>query len=104
MSMSSAATDESSDDSLAGLDDHRRRIVGRFVRGGRITQIPAKLSVRRVLLEWLVLDFQPDRAYSEQMVNLVIGQRHADVAALRRYLVDEGLMARAGGSYRRVPQ
>lgn len=104
MSMSSAATDTSSDGSLAGLDDHRRRIVGRFVRDGRITQIPAKLSVRRVLLEWLVLDFQPDRAYSEAMVNLVIGQRHADVAALRRYLVDEGLMARAGGSYRRVPQ
>lgn len=104
MSMSSADTERPASDPLAALDGEQRRIVGRFVRDGRIAQIPAKLSVRRVLLEWLVLDFDPDRAYTEAMVNLIIGQRHADVAALRRYLVDEGLMVRAGGSYRRVPR
>ena len=104
MSMSDADTELPASNPRAALDEEHRRIVGRFVRDGRIVQIPAKLSVRRVLLEWLVLDFDPARAYTEAMVNLIIGQRHADVAALRRYLVDEGLMARAGGSYRRVPR
>lgn len=37
--------------------------------------------------------------YSEQMVNLILGRRHQDTAALRRYLVDEGLLDRAEGHY-----
>lgn len=97
--MPSAGTD----DLFAGFGDDERRILGRFVRDGRIVQIPAKLSVRRVVLAWLVGEFEPDRAYTEPMVNLIIGRWHPDTAALRRYLVDEGLMVRAGGSYRRVP-
>jgi hypothetical protein len=36
------------------------------------------------------------------MVNLILGKRHADTAALRRYLVDEGLLDRAGGEYWRA--
>ena len=97
--MSSVATE----DPFEGCSDADRRVLARFVQGDRIVQIPAKQSVRRVLLEWLVREFEPDRAYSEPMVNLVIGRLHADTAALRRYLVEEGLMVRAGGSYRRVP-
>lgn len=103
MSMSTSDTESGADDRLGGFDEQTRRLIGRFVRNGRIEQIPARMSRRRAVLEWLVLDFEAGRAYSEAMVNLIIGQRHPDVAALRRYLVDEGLMARAGGSYRRVP-
>ena len=33
------------------------------------------------------------------MVNLILGRRHQDTAALRRYLVDEGLLDRAEGHY-----
>jgi hypothetical protein len=36
------------------------------------------------------------------MVNLMLGQVHADTAALRRYLVDEGLLSRANGEYWRT--
>lgn len=75
------------------------RILRNFVRDGRIMQIPAAAAKRRVLLEWLAQEFEPGRHYSEAMVNLIIGQRHADTAALRRYLVDAGLMDRANGEY-----
>ena len=37
--------------------------------------------------------------YTEAMVNLIIGQRHPDTAALRRYLVDDGFMSREAGVY-----
>jgi Uncharacterized protein conserved in bacteria (DUF2087) len=33
------------------------------------------------------------------MVNLILGQVHADTAALRRYLVDDDYLARADGMY-----
>ncbi|MEN9645645.1 MAG: hypothetical protein RL238_2314 [Actinomycetota bacterium] len=72
------------------------------MRDGRIVTIPSKHSKRLLLLDWLAQDFEPGRRYSEQMVNLVIGQRHADTAALRRYLVDEGFMEREAGVYWRA--
>ena len=71
-------------------------------RDDRITQIPIQQGKRRILLEWLVQDFEPGRRYSEKMVNLMLGKRHADTAALRRALVDEELMDRDHGEYWRI--
>ena len=77
-------------------------VVRDVVRDGRITQIPMQHAKRRILLEWLVQDFEPGTRYSEKMVNLVLGKRHADTAALRRGLVDEELMDRDHGEYWRI--
>ena len=82
--------------------EEQLRVLRPFLQDGRITSIPTKLSKRRPLLEWLVNDFEPGRRYSEKMVNLVIGIRHADTAALRRYLIEEGLMERVDGVYWRT--
>lgn len=46
--------------------------------------------------------FEAGRPYPEPEVNERLKQLNPDFAALRRYLVEEGLMARAGGLYRRV--
>ena len=70
-----------------------------FVVDGRITQVPTAAGKRQLLLDWLVQDFEPGKRYSEQMVNLILGRRHHDTAALRRYLVDAGLLDRDQGQY-----
>ena len=54
---------------------------------------------RLVVLDWLAQDFEIGETYSEKMVNLILGKRYADTAALRRYLVDNGFLNRAEGSY-----
>jgi hypothetical protein len=74
-------------------------VMRAFVRDGRLTSIPTQHSKRVVILDWLVQDFEPGRRYSEAMVNLILGQRHADTAALRRYLVDNDFLDRAEGMY-----
>jgi|SRR5690349_9165594 len=81
----------------------RERVVRAFIRDGRLVSIPAKPSKRAVLLP-VLLDrcFPEDRGYEEAEVNALLGQLHPDVAALRRYLVDGGLMTRDGGIYRRT--
>lgn len=79
-----------------------RRVLDAFVRDGRLTSIPAAQSKRIVILDWLSQDFEPGRRYSEAMVNLVIGKRHPDTAALRRYLVDHDFLSRADGQYWRT--
>ena len=85
-----------------GLDPELARVMRAFVRDGRITAFPVGAAKRRVLLEWLVQDFEVGRRYSEKMVNLVLGQRHPDTAAWRRALVDEELMDRDHGEYWRI--
>jgi hypothetical protein len=84
------------------VDPEVAKVLRSFVRDGRITQIPMQHAKRRVLLEWLVQDFEPGRRYSEPMVNLILGKRHPDTAAWRRALVDEDLMDRDHGEYWRI--
>ena len=82
--------------------DERRKVLDAFVVDGRITAIPAARGKRLVVLDWLAQDFEPGVRYSERQVNPIIQRRHDDTAALRRYLVDEGLLDRAGGEYWRI--
>ncbi len=76
-----------------------RKVMNAFVVEGRLLSIPSSPGKRLVILDWLAQFFEPGRRYSEAMVNLTLGQRHADTAALRRYLVDEGFLDREAGVY-----
>jgi hypothetical protein len=82
--------------------DDVARVLRAFVRDGRLVSIPTVHSKRLVVLDWLSQRFEPGRQYSEQMVNLILGQVHADTAALRRYLVDDDFLSRADGFYWRT--
>jgi hypothetical protein len=75
------------------------RVLRAFVRDGRLVSIPASHAKRLVILDWLSQRFEPGRRYSEEMVNLILAQAHPDTAALRRYMVDDGLLSRGGGEY-----
>ena len=81
------------------------RVVRAFVRDGRLVSIPARDRKRRVILRWIVDACSgEDRRYPEKEVNMRLALIHPDVAALRRYLVEAGLMTRASGEYRRTVQ
>jgi hypothetical protein len=82
-----------------GESAERRKVLDAFVHDGRITSVPAARSKRMVVLDWLVQAFEPGVRYSEPEVNEIVAVRHPDTAMLRRYLVDEGLLDRAGGEY-----
>jgi len=71
-----------------------------FIRDGRITAMPARRSVRLLLLDQVAQAFEPGRRYPEAVVSEVLKSLYDDHAALRRYLVDEELMSRtADGTY-----
>jgi len=48
---------------------------------------------------YLATAFEPGLKYSESQVNDTVRAWHPDVAALRRFLVEEGFMARQDGVY-----
>ena len=89
-------------DELRRLTDEER-VIRAFVRDGRLVSIPAKPRKRELLLPYLLdLAFPDDREYEEREVNQRLALLSPDVASLRRYLVDGGLMSRDRGTYRRA--
>jgi hypothetical protein len=80
-------------------DPAESAVLAAFVRDGRLVSIPAQQSKRRVVLEHLVRVFDVGVRYPEREVNALLAVWHPDTAALRRYLVDEGLLSRSSGLY-----
>ncbi|MGY1833723.1 DUF2087 domain-containing protein [Blastococcus sp. SYSU DS0669] len=74
-------------------------VLSAFVRDGRLVSIPSQRSKRLVVLDHLVRVFEPGVRYPEREVNALLAVWHPDVAALRRYLVDEQFLTREAGIY-----
>ena len=87
---------------LGAANDEEEAVLRAFFRDGRLTEIPTKASKRRIVLERVALAFEPGVRYEEPEVNAIVGAFHVDHASLRRYLVDEGFLAREGGIYWRA--
>lgn len=70
---------------------------------GRLVKIPRPGELRQALLTQLAEKFERGRLYTEGDVREKLSAIHEDHAALRRYLVDEGLLERSndGGTYGR---
>src|SRR3954451_6740077 len=77
-------------------------VLSAFVRDGRLGSVPAQQSKRRVVLDHIVRVFEAGVRYPEREVNALLAVWHSDYAALRRYLVDEGLLSRDAGEYWRT--
>jgi hypothetical protein len=84
-----------------------RKILKNFLHAdGSLKQIPLQGSKMLIILNFIVDAFEFDTNYTEKEVNTILRRFHVDTAALRRYLVDNGLMAREsdGTRYWRVKQ
>jgi hypothetical protein len=84
---------------LGAANEGEEAVLRAFFRDGRLTEIPTKASKRRIVLERVALAFEPGVRYDEREVNVIVAAFHRDHASLRRYLVDEGFLAREGGVY-----
>jgi hypothetical protein len=76
------------------------RVLDGFVLlDGRLKDIPASRKKRRIVLAWLMRDFEPDRRYPEAEVNALIQRHHWDSATLRRELIGYRMLARERSIY-----
>jgi hypothetical protein len=85
-----------------GVSSDAARVLRAFVHDGRLQSIPAQRSKRIVVLDLLAQEFEPGRRYPERTVNSMLRKWHDDTAALRRYMVDEGILDRESGEYWRA--
>jgi hypothetical protein len=68
-------------------------------RDGTLKSIPTQHKKLIVILKHLAKDFKPGVQYPESQVNQTLRKYHEDTAALRRYMVDNGLLKRDKGFY-----
>ncbi|TPG14743.1 DUF2087 domain-containing protein [Pedococcus bigeumensis] len=92
--------------SRPGLDDDltdREAVLRAFVQpDGSLSAIPTRIRKRLVVLNEMAQQFDIGQTYDETAVNNTLRPWHDDVAALRRYLVEEGFLERRDGLYWRV--
>ncbi|GAB4002422.1 hypothetical protein GCM10028772_03430 [Nocardioides ultimimeridianus] len=66
---------------------------------GSLRTLPSKHSKLLVVLDHVVQSFDLGVVYPEAEVNEILRRFHPDVAALRRYLVDDRFLTRREGHY-----
>jgi DNA-binding transcriptional ArsR family regulator len=79
------------------------KVLRSFFEDDRLVSIPAQEKKKLVVLRYLRdRCFTEDRAYPEKEVNQRLALFHPDVASLRRYMIEFGLMTREAREYRRA--
>ena len=78
-----------------------QKIVERFMKNGRLISLPVQKKKRRYVLEYILQQFQPNHVYSESEINETISRYHDDYCRIRREFIDEKMMFRKEGNYRR---
>lgn len=81
---------------------YRQKVIDSFFKFNQLKTIPVQRKKRLIVLEKMLLAFEPNKQYSEKEVNLIIADFHDDFATLRREFINEKLMARENGLYWRL--
>lgn len=76
-----------------------RKVLGAFVKDGRIVGLPAKRAKQLLLLDRVSALFAPGRTYDELEVNRILLGVYDDYVTLRRMLVDFEFLDREFGFY-----
>jgi excisionase family DNA binding protein len=96
-------------DLMAWLEKHSNKtvmnpgekIVGRFLKDGRFETLPSQRKKLKYILQHILNAFELNQVYTEKEVNEIITGFHDDYCRIRREFVDEKMMNRKDGMYRR---
>ncbi len=104
--MNRALLDQKRVEALAPKDESwEEKVLSGFIdEDGKLKAIPSSRRKRRVILKWLVEQFDEDKRYPEKKINELIQCRHWDSATLRRELIGHRMMTREKGIYWRLPE
>ena len=73
--------------------------IDQFFRAdGTLVSIPVKLNKKLAVLRHIAAELSPDAKYPEKQLNEIIAKCHPDTAALRRHMIEYGILERNGES------
>jgi hypothetical protein len=69
--------------------------IDQFFRpDGTLISIPVKFHKKLAVLRHIASELSPDTKYPEKQLNEIIAKFHPDTAALRRYMIEYGILER----------
>jgi hypothetical protein len=83
---------------MSKLEGMTEQIDQFFRPDGTLISIPVKLAKKLAVLRHIASDLSPDTKYPEKRLNEIITKYHDDTAALRRYMIEYGILERDGES------
>ena len=69
-----------------------------FAPDGTLITIPVKSAKKIAVLKEIAKKLSPNTKYPEKELNAVIATYHPDTAAIRRHMIEYGILERDGGS------
>jgi hypothetical protein len=75
-------------------EDARKVLAVHLNPDGTIKQIPVQAGKLKVILDYVINAFEPEKNYTEKEVNILLACFNKDTSGLRRYLVDAGMLKR----------
>ena len=73
--------------------------IDQFFRAdGTLISIPVKLAKKLAVLRHIASALSPDTKYPEKQLNEIIAKYHDDTAAIRRHMIEYGILERDGES------
>lgn len=82
-----------------GMTEEERAVLALYFEARTLTFIPPSRAKRLIILERLAHEFDVGKHYPEEEVNSILGAFNPDWSALRRHLVDEGMLDRHKNVY-----
>ena len=80
-------------------EQYRRKVLKTFMPNGICVQMPAQMKKRLIVYREIFNRFDPERTYTENEVNAIISDVHADYCTVRRGFIGLGWMSRNKGVY-----
>jgi hypothetical protein len=73
--------------------------INQFFRpDGTLISIPVKLPKKLAVLRYIASQLSPDTKYAEKQLNEIIAKYHPATVALRRHMIEYGILERDGES------
>ena len=73
--------------------------IDQFFRpDGTLISIPVKAAKKIAVLHHIARDMSPNNKYPEKDLNLIIAKYHDDAAAIRRHMIEYGILERNSDS------
>ncbi|MCL2363782.1 MAG: DUF2087 domain-containing protein [Defluviitaleaceae bacterium] len=80
----------------------RAKVIATFMPNNKITQMPAQLKKKLILIEEIAKAFESNKPYTEKEMNLTIADYYDDFCMVRRFMVDYRLFKRDGAGYMKI--
>lgn len=83
------------------ITKYKLKVIKTYFRKGKLIKIPAQHKKRWIILEKIASELDDGKIYAEKELDNKISEIFADYCTVRRYMVDEGILTRNKGEYRK---